>query len=169
MADVAADVAVPEGVPATATASSEAAAAPAAGRQLASERDLQIGFDFLDPERKGMITPRMLKAGLAPFYDSLTLKECKKLLNGQDSMTVSELRELLTGEVIGSFDPTREAFREVYDLEGHGFIPVNRMRKIFTQICGVGIGSEDIEVLVRAADADKDGRIGVEDFRSLLS
>jgi Ca2+-binding EF-hand superfamily protein len=144
-------------------------AVPATGRQLANERDLQVAFDFLDPEGRGLITVKTLRQTLLPFYESITAKECKRLMNGKPTMTVDELRNLLTGDVIGSFDPTREAFKEVYDPDGLGFIEVNKMRKIFTEICGVSISSEDIEVLIRTADHDGDGRIGIDDFRQLLS
>ena len=43
------------------------------------------------------------------------------------------------------------------------------LRRIFEDLGYGEITDEDLEVLVETADMDKDGRISVEDFRSMMS
>ena len=43
------------------------------------------------------------------------------------------------------------------------------LRRIFQDLGYGDISPEDLEVLVETADADGDGKISLEDFRSMLS
>ena len=49
-----------------------------------------------------------------------------------------------------------------------GYVDNETLRRIFEDLGYGEITDEDLEVLVETADMDKDGRISVEDFRSMM-
>lgn len=61
----------------------------------------------------------------------------------------------------------RDAFA-VYDPRGTGFADPAALRRIFEDLGYGKLSDEDVEVIVRCADEDNDGRISLEDFRKLM-
>ena len=93
-------------------------------------------------------------------------KECKLLI--PDLITKEGLRELLADNELGQYDPIKEAFK-VYDPHNTGYVDSETLRRIFQDLGYGTIDDDDLLILVETADADRDGKISLEDFRSMLS
>ena len=123
-------------------------------------------------------------------------KEYKTLIN-EPNFTKETLKKLLANNELGQFDPVKEAFK-VYDphgaplaphlsqtarlappahqahtaerppAAGTGYVDNETLRRIFEDLGYGEITDEDLEVLVETADMDKDGRISLEDFRTMM-
>ncbi len=133
---------------------------------MVSKAEIEAAFDFLDIERRGMVSLSNVRNRMGAFYGSLPMKEYKLLLGDKTELTVEDLYEILSDSVVSNFDPVLEAFK-VYDPENRGYIDVELLRSIYTKL-GLGdLTSEDLDILVKNADFDGDGVIGLEDFRQL--
>jgi len=131
------------------------------------EEQLAAAFEFFDVEKTGKLTAAGLKQRLGAFYKNLPSKEIKLLL-GDGTFTKESLRSLLADNQLGAYDPMAEAFK-AYDPNGTGFIDTETLRSIFESLGYGEIDSDDLNVLVEAADVDRDGRISLDDFRQMLS
>lgn len=143
-------------------------------RVAITEEEIRRAFDFLDLEHTGKITALNLKERVNAFSTSgsqtMSIKDAKFLLNGKSYFTVSDLFELVQKvEEDNLFDPVTEAFHHWLDPQQKGFVDISVLSKIFQKL---GYGDDwkdgDRQVLMDIGDADKDGRISLNDFRSMI-
>lgn len=73
-----------------------------------------------------------------------------------------------TFEAVSRFDPVKETFN-VYDPRGTGAVDVEMLRNIMSRIGFGDLSDEELANLVQSADFDNDGRININDFRSLVT
>merc|ERR1712118_2015 len=121
------------------------------GGILITEDELKIAWDFFDTKGTGKLTASDVKRRLSTFYKNVSTKEIKFLLNNQPEISFEELFALLKDNQLTAFDPVKEAFK-VYDPNDTGFVDMSVVREFFQNL---GYG-------------DKDGRIGLEDFRMMV-
>lgn len=124
-------------------------------------------WEFFDPKGTGKLSASDLRKKLLVFYKNITVKEVKFLLNNQPYITFEELYNLLKNNHVSNFDPVREAFR-VYDPHDTGFVDVNCLKDFFKQLGYGELSDDDAKILLATADADRDGKINLEDFRQLV-
>lgn len=137
-----------------------------------SEAELLAAFEFFSKNEKNssgenVITLDTLKSRLGAFYTNIPNREYSFLMNNKQEVSLEDLRELLQSTVITNFDPVAEAFK-VYDPEGTGYVEENLLRDIFKNLDFGDISQEDMAILIETADSDKDGKISLEDFRTML-
>mmetsp|Transcript_12851 Transcript_12851/g.1944 ORF Transcript_12851/g.1944 Transcript_12851/m.1944 type:complete len:95 (+) Transcript_12851:294-578(+) len=94
----------------------------------------------------------------------MTNKDFKFLMAGKTEMSVKELYDILKNNELDDFDPIAEAFK-FYDPDNTGYIDLDRLREIFALLGYGELSYGDMQILVECADADKDGKISLEDFR----
>lgn len=140
---------------------------PGKGSLKIHEDELNAAFEFFDPERKGRLTAKELHSKLAIFYPNLNTKDVKALIT-EPVFTKDVLRRLLENNHLSEFDPVKQAFN-VYDPNGTGFIDLDTLARIFSDLGFGDITQDDIDVLIEASDVDGDGRISLSDFREMLS
>jgi Ca2+-binding EF-hand superfamily protein len=128
--------------------------------------EVKAAFEFLDSSGRGVLKPKDLKLKLSPFYPNLSSKDYKFLVPDGE-ITVDKLMALLENNDLGAFDPVRDAFR-VYDPNDTGYLDENALRGVLERLGYGEITKEDMEVLIRTADCDGDGRVSLEDFRHML-
>lgn len=147
-------------------ASRRAFAHPASKETSYSEEDIILAFKFFDAEG-GKITKKSVKEKLAIFNKKLTKSELNTIFCGQDSITSEEVKNLVNNkEFMLTKDPVEEAFA-ILDPAESGVIDEDHLKKLCAKI-GLGdITDEELKLLTDSADSDGDGRISVEDFRSL--
>ncbi|KAG8345196.1 EF hand domain [Trypanosoma vivax] len=144
--------------------------------------DVEAAFAFFDVQNKKELKPRDLKMRLSAFYPNMTSREYKFLLDEGNGgpFTVDTLWNIIDGfnamrapaSAAGldnlHFEPVREAFR-IYDPQGCGVMDVDVLTDVMKRI-GLGdLSQEEMALLINTADFDKDGKINLEDFRSLLN
>ncbi|KAA0167344.1 hypothetical protein FNF27_07304 [Cafeteria roenbergensis] len=139
----------------------------AKGGIMVEDSEIEAAFRFFDPEGKGSINIQDLKKRLQPFYKDMPLAEYKFLLGEARSMTLKDLKDLLADNDVAGFDPVAEAFK-VYDPSGTGFVQPSVLRDIFKKLGFDDLNDDDMRVLLDTADGDRDGRISLEDFRTML-
>ena len=153
---------------AMAASSTAGGATTSTGSYRITRAEVEQAFAFFDKSGTGVLRPRDLKARLAAFYPRADNKECRFLIS-EPNFTVDKLWALLENNTVTNFDPVREAFR-VYDPHGTGFVCTEKLKEIMKNL---GYGSEltadDLEVLIRTADVDGDGKVSLEDFRNMLN
>ena len=129
--------------------------------------ELKLAFDFFDPKQKGHITMQDLKSRLGVFYKNLQPREYKFLMNNQPELTYDQLYALLADNELSNFDPVAEAFK-IYDPTDSGFINIDILSDIFSNLGFGKLSNEDLRILIETADCDHDGKISLEDFRHML-
>lgn len=128
---------------------------------------IRAAFQFLDIDKKNRVTIENLRARLSIFYDNLSLKDAKLLLNEETELTEEYLNTLLLTNEVKNFDPVAEAFK-AYDPEESGFISRDMLRYVFERLGYGSLTEEDLNILISCADADGDGKINLSDFRKML-
>ena len=131
-----------------------------------SEEELSAAFDFFDVDKTGKLNAAGMKSRLGAFYRNLPAKEIKLLL-GEGNFTKETLRSLLENNDLGAYDPVAEAFK-AFDPNGTGYADVDTVRHIFGSLGFGEIDDDDLKVLIDSADTDRDGRISLADFRSMM-
>eukprot|EP00929_Paragymnodinium_shiwhaense_P020429 TRINITY_DN13626_c0_g1_i1.p1 TRINITY_DN13626_c0_g1~~TRINITY_DN13626_c0_g1_i1.p1 ORF type:complete len:174 (-),score=62.87 TRINITY_DN13626_c0_g1_i1:327-848(-) len=137
------------------------------GGLLISEDELRVAWDFFDTTGKAKLTMNDIKKRLQTFYKDITTREVKFLLNSQPDITFEELYALLKDNQLSNFDPVKEAFK-VYDPHNTGFVDMDMVKTFFKDLGYGDISDEDAKIILETADADKDGRIGLDDFRMMV-
>lgn len=137
------------------------------GGVLVTPDQIRAAFQFLDIDKKNRVTIENLRARLSIFYDNLSLKDAKLLLNEETELTEEYLNTLLLTNEVKNFDPVAEAFK-AYDLEESGFISRDMLRYVFERLGYGSLTEEDLNILISCADADGDGKVNLSDFRKML-
>lgn len=137
------------------------------GGVLVTPEQIRLAFQFLDVDKTNRVTLENLRARLSIFYDNLSLKDAKLLLNDEMELTEEYLSTLLLTNEVKNFDPVAEAFK-AYDPEETGFISRDMLRYVFERLGFGALTDEDLGILVACADADGDGQINLADFRQML-
>jgi len=131
-----------------------------------TKEDVESAFSFFDVSGRGVLRPKDLKARLGAFYPNMTNKEYRFLIS-EPNFTVDTLWNLLENNNIMNFDPVKEAFK-VYDPHDTGYVDSEVLKGIMARMGYGEMTSEDMEVLIKTADADGDGKISLEDFKTML-
>eukprot|EP00999_Lentomonas_sp_LEN2_P002734 NODE_606_length_1330_cov_73.290108_g567_i0.p1 GENE.NODE_606_length_1330_cov_73.290108_g567_i0~~NODE_606_length_1330_cov_73.290108_g567_i0.p1 ORF type:complete len:231 (-),score=39.03 NODE_606_length_1330_cov_73.290108_g567_i0:532-1224(-) len=132
-----------------------------------TREEVEAAFNFFDVSGKGILRPKDLKARLSAFYPNMTNKEYRFLIS-EPNFTVDTLWNLLQNNNITNFDPVREAFK-VYDPNDTGFVDPEVLKQIMSRMGYGEMTKEDMDVLIKTADVDNDGKISLEDFRNMLN
>ena len=136
------------------------------GGVLVTEEEIEAAFKFFDTDKNNCITSANLKDRLKIFNENLTNREIKQILQGKNSITLNDLKDLLLQNDVKDFDPYSEAF-QFYDPNGTGFIDVDIIRNVFKLLGHGDIDDEEMNALIDVVDKDKDGKINLDDFRSM--
>ena len=130
-------------------------------------QELADAFSMLDVENSGVITVSNLKKRLGVFFPDLSAKEYRFMMNNKKELSLDDLHELLDRNDIANFDPLEEAFK-LYDADNLGYIDKARLRDVFVSYGFDDMTTADLDILVKAADVDGDGKITLDDFRKML-
>ncbi|CAN0245057.1 unnamed protein product, partial [Phaeothamnion confervicola] len=138
----------------------------ARGGVLVTQEELKAAFEFFDVDGRGKLTASSLRRRLGCFFKDMSPREYRFLMNGKPELTLEDLNELLLDNDVADFDPVAEAFA-TYDPQGTGFVDTEVLRTIFSGLGFGDLSNDDMRILVEAADGDGDGRINLDDFRSM--
>lgn len=136
------------------------------GGVLITAEEIQAAFNLLDSEKTGNVSLATLKKRLGVFFPDLTAKDYRFLMNNKKDLSIEDIEELLLDNDVSNFDPVFEAFR-AFDPECSGVMDMNKLCEVFRAYGFGELTIEEIDILKRAADADGDGVIGLDDFRRI--
>eukprot|EP00462_Mataza_sp_D1_P000731 CAMPEP_0175095340 /NCGR_PEP_ID=MMETSP0086_2-20121207/4096_1 /TAXON_ID=136419 /ORGANISM="Unknown Unknown, Strain D1" /LENGTH=201 /DNA_ID=CAMNT_0016368567 /DNA_START=12 /DNA_END=617 /DNA_ORIENTATION=- len=139
----------------------------AKGGIYVNQRELKQAFEFFDADGKGYITLQDLKKRLGVFYQNLSLREYKFLMNNKQELTEQDLYQLLAHNELGNYDPVAEAFK-IYDPQETGYVDLEVFKEILQNLGFSDITDQDIATLTETADVDGDGRVSLNDFRRMM-
>merc|ERR1719296_52754 len=106
--------------------------------------ELKQAFEFFDSDGKGFITINDLKKRLGVFYQNLSLREYKLLMNNKQELTEAELYQLLVHNELVNYDPVAEAFK-IYDPNDTGYMDLEVFREIFFNLGFGEITDQDLK------------------------
>ena len=148
-----------------------------------STTELQTAFAFFDRHNRGYITPDDLKARLAPLYPQLTEKDFQTMTQNKPQFTATDLAQLLTTPTptttttttpkqqsagVGQADVLLEAF-QLFDPQGRGYVDTEFVMGVLMGLGVAEVTRGDVQLLVEQNDRDKDGKIGLSDFKRMVS
>lgn len=134
---------------------------------IIDRKDIEQAFKFFDINKKNKLTPNDLKRRLKLFYPNMLNSEYKFLVS-DSNFTIEKLEKILNCNVKTNFDPYKEAFK-IFDPNETGYIDMEVLRNIMTQLGYGQITENDLKVLRDSADADRDGKVSLEDFKNMLN
>mmetsp|Transcript_17372 Transcript_17372/g.37505 ORF Transcript_17372/g.37505 Transcript_17372/m.37505 type:complete len:174 (+) Transcript_17372:193-714(+) len=134
-----------------------------------TEEDLYTAWEILSPEGGSIMTKSQVLDSLKLYFPYISAREVRDLV-GPGNLSLEKLRNLLFNtESYADYDPNVEAFR-IIDPHGTGYVEMNVLRRLLSQIPGVDMIDEgDMELLHELVDVDKDGRISLRDFAQIGS
>jgi calmodulin len=124
-------------------------------------------------ERIGQITTKELGTVMRSLGQNPSESELADMINEVDAdndgtIDFPEFLTMMARKMkdTDSEEEIREAFK-VFDRDGNGFISAAELRHVMTSI-GEKLTDEEVDQMIREADADGDGRINYNEFVDLL-
>ena len=139
----------------------------AKGGVLVTEEEIRRAFDFFDMDKTGKIMASQLRERLNAFGGPINAKEIRFLLNGQTHLSLQDMSDLLLENEVNFFDPVVDAFHW-FDPQETGYVDIPIAKKIFRRLGYGDFNDDDLSVLIETADIDKDGRVSLSDFQSMI-
>eukprot|EP00761_Pharyngomonas_kirbyi_P014689 gb/GECH01014719.1/.p1 GENE.gb/GECH01014719.1/~~gb/GECH01014719.1/.p1 ORF type:complete len:224 (+),score=73.22 gb/GECH01014719.1/:1-672(+) len=139
--------------------------APKEGFEVTRE-EVSQAFAFLNPTGRKSLRPKDLKDRLSAFYPNMSSKEYRFLVD-QSHFTEDTLYDLLRDNDVTDFDPVAEAFK-VYDPHETGYMNEDILKGVMESLGYGKLPPEEIQILKNVADVDGDGKVSLEDFRSMI-
>jgi len=112
-----------------------------------------------------------IRSRLAVFYEKpekVPIADIKALMGKKKTLSFHDLNSIMNAVNDQRVsDPVKQAF-QLYDPNGTGNIDIVYLKKLIVQLGYLDFTDEDMKDLVASLDIDGDGKIGLQDFRSML-
>ncbi len=118
-----------------------------------SDEDMKAAFDFFDAKGTGKISCVDLRERMQSFTKKMTKKEIKTFFGSKEFITLQEIKDIVKDNEL-SIDPYTEAF-SILDPTSEGFIPEERLKKIFMNLGFGDLNEEELQLLISTGDADE--------------
>jgi calmodulin len=142
--------------------------------QLSAEQleEYKEAFQLFDKDNDGKISAAELGTVMRALGQNPTQAEIKEIVKDIGGNGLVEFPEFLSvmqrrrGKGGDNEEQIREAFK-VFDKTGSGFIEIAELKHILTTL-GEKLTSEEVDGVMKEADADGDGKITLQDFQRVI-
>lgn len=136
--------------------------------------EIAITINLLDKSSRGVVSAAALRSRVAgvPGYAAMSVEDWKSIIPGHKAMTAGSLSTAILDNSVSLFDPVEAAFKALVGPDGGDHLPLPALRQVLSTFApnpDAAPTAEDMTVLLAAADADRDGKIGLSDFRRLVA
>jgi len=143
------------------------------GEQLTAEQmeDFKEAFQLFDRDADGKLTAEELATVMRALGQNPTQAEVKEIvrtIGGKGTVEFPEFISMMQKRMkhTDNDEQIREAFK-VFDKSGTGFIEVAELRHVLTTL-GEKLTREEVDGVLKEADADNDGKINLADFLRVM-
>eukprot|EP00413_Alexandrium_margalefii_P043912 CAMPEP_0204590260 /NCGR_PEP_ID=MMETSP0661-20131031/49688_1 /ASSEMBLY_ACC=CAM_ASM_000606 /TAXON_ID=109239 /ORGANISM="Alexandrium margalefi, Strain AMGDE01CS-322" /LENGTH=153 /DNA_ID=CAMNT_0051600275 /DNA_START=45 /DNA_END=506 /DNA_ORIENTATION=- len=135
--------------------------------------DFKEAFELFDKDRDGIITLEELGVVMQSLGRKLTTEELKAMIaevddEGFGRVQFPQFLKLVATKLqeVDSQEEMREAFT-VFDRDKSGSVTANELKHVMNSL-GEQVSTEEVEAMIREADADGDGKLSFEDFLQFI-
>ncbi|KAG5357677.1 Calmodulin [Yarrowia sp. C11] len=136
--------------------------------------EFREAFSLFDKNNDGKITTKELGTVMRSLGQNPSESELADMINEVDAnndgtIDFAEFLTMMARKMkdTDSEEEIREAFK-VFDRDNNGFISSQELRHVMTSI-GEKLTDEEVDMMIKEADANGDGRIDYNEFVQLLS
>ena len=131
--------------------------------------DKESAWAFFDPKGVGKLSLADLKKKLSVLYPSITSKDLKAICKSKGELTKHDFMALLTEPLPQGFDSISESF-DLIKVDGdRPSVSLEKLSLVYSSLGYGELTAEDIKTVLEAIDLDRDGKIGFEDYRAVLT
>jgi len=145
------------------------------GLTSSEKMDLTEIFTLCDSDASGALDWQELRRALRGLGFAVSKKEARQMLRVADKrdqtgfITLAQFMEVVEMMASRNHDRTREiinAFR-LFDKTGSGHVTVDDLKTLCAEV-GEDISTNDLEMMIRVADANGTGKVGRDEFKRIL-
>ncbi|XP_074652602.1 calmodulin-like [Tubulanus polymorphus] len=140
----------------------------------AQKAEYEDAFKMFDKNHDGKITSKELEEVFKALGKNTTEERIQAIIRSvdEDGNGTIELDEFYNVMVLKckKMSPAEEAKAafKIFDQNGDGFITPTELRSVMDGL-GEVISKEEVEIMIREADLDGDGKINYEEFLAMMS
>mmetsp|Transcript_11199 Transcript_11199/g.20415 ORF Transcript_11199/g.20415 Transcript_11199/m.20415 type:complete len:162 (-) Transcript_11199:127-612(-) len=135
--------------------------------------EFQEAFTLFDKDGDGTITAEELGVVMRSLGRKPTMEDLKNMIaevddDGSGKIEFPEFLQLLTSKLqdTDSIEEMREAFG-VFDRDKNGSVSASELKHVMDNL-GEQVTNEEVEEMIREADADGDGELSFDDFLDFI-
>ncbi|CAJ0927969.1 unnamed protein product, partial [Mesorhabditis belari] len=132
-----------------------------------SDQEIQDAFGMMDKKGSGRIAANELGFVMRQLRRDYPDSQLQKMINGRETIDFIDFINMLAEKPSTKDDEMRAAF-QLFDKDGNGFISATELHDAMASL-GEMVTFEEIDMMIREADDNHDGKVNYEEFIKMMS